>query len=270
MILTEFRVHASRRCLLDIAGLELPSRGLVGVIGPNGAGKSTLMKALAGVIPHDGQKSLEGGWPDPAGIGYLPQDFTVSAAMSVAECVLLGRRERLGWWITARDRAEVARVLAHLDLGALAGARMDRLSGGQQQRVLLAQKLLRDPRLLILDEPTSALDLHHQLEVLTHLQRLSRDRLVLVSLHDLTLVGRFAEQVVLIEQGAVRTAGQPKIVLHSMHLDHVYAIDSQILSDRNNAPVVIAHRPEERHPEDGNDGDIRQCNKHSQLTLLRP
>ena len=122
MILTDFRVHAGRRCLLDIAGLELPPHGLVGVIGPNGAGKSTLMKALAGVIPHDGQKSLDQGWPEPAGIGYLPQDFTVIAAMSVAECVLLGRRERLGWWITERDRAEVARVLAQLGLGALAGA----------------------------------------------------------------------------------------------------------------------------------------------------
>lgn len=270
MILTEFRVHAGRRCLLDIAGLELPSHGLICVIGPNGAGKSTLLKALAGVIPHDGQKSLEGGWPDPAGIGYLPQDFTVSAAMSVAECVLLGRRERLGWWITAHDRAEVARVLAQLGLEALAGARMDRLSGGQQQRVLLAQKLLRDPRLLILDEPTSALDLHHQLEVLTHLRQLARDRLVIVSLHDLTLAGRFAEQVILIEQGTVRTSGLPQAVLHPDHLDPVYAIDSQILPDRSGAPVVVAHRTAERRSVVACKRDGPRSGQGSQRPVLHP
>lgn len=264
MILKDFRVHAGRRCLLDITGLELPSRGLVAIIGPNGAGKSTLLKALAGVIPHEGQKSLDQGWPDPSRIGYLPQDFTVNAAMSVAECVLLGRRERLGWWITARDRAEVTRVLARLDLASLAGARMDRLSGGQQQRVLLAQRLLRDPRLLILDEPTSALDLHHQLEVLTHLRQLSEDRLVIVSLHDLTLAGRFAAQVVLIEDGAVRIAGSPETVLRSSHLDHVYAIDSQILTDRSGAPVVIANRPEERRSDTGRNCSELRTDKGAQ------
>ncbi|SDE75367.1 iron complex transport system ATP-binding protein [Salipiger thiooxidans] len=248
MILREFRVWAGRRCLLDIPGLELPSRGLVAVIGPNGAGKSTLLKALAGVIPHDGDKLLDEGWPVPSRIGYLPQDFTVSAAMTVAECVLLGRRERLGWWITAHDRAEVARVLARMDLSELAGARMDRLSGGQQQRVLLAQRLLRDPRLLILDEPTSALDLHHQLKVLSHLRQLSKERLVIAALHDLTLAGRFAERIVLIEGGTLGVAGAPGDVLQSVHLDHVYSIDSQIMADRCGAPVVIAHHAEEHQP----------------------
>ena len=155
---------------------------------------------------------------------------------------MLGRRERLGWRITAHDRAEVARVLALLDLSALATARMDRLSGGQQQRVLLAQRLLRNPRLLILDEPTSALDLHHQLEVLSQLRTLAQDILVIAALHDLTLAGRFADHLVLIDNGRLAAASAPDQVLVPDRLDPVYGIRSELISDCHNSPVVVAHR----------------------------
>ncbi|MCI5112440.1 MAG: ABC transporter ATP-binding protein [Marivita sp.] len=242
LILSDFTVRAGRKCLLHIDSLTLPSTGLVGVIGPNGAGKSTLLRALAGLVPHGGTKHLEGAWPQPSQIGFLPQGFAVSAAMTVAECVLLGRRERLGWRITADDRTEVARVLALLDLSVLATARMDRLSGGQQQRVLLAQRLLRNPRLLILDEPTSALDLHHQLEVLNHLRTLAQDILVIAALHDLTLAGRFTDHLVLINNGRLGAASAPGQVLVANCLDPVYSIRSELLPDRHNSPVVVAHR----------------------------
>lgn len=242
LILNDFTVHAGRRRLLDISCLTLPATGLVGVIGPNGAGKSTLLKALAGIIPHAGRKTLDGIWPDAAKIAYLPQDFTVSASLSVAECVLLGRRERLSWRITIQDRAEVQRVLSMLDLTHLTDTRIDRLSGGQQQRVLLAQRLLRDPRLMILDEPTSALDLHHQLEVLTRLKALSQDILVIAALHDLTLAGRFADHLVLIERGRLKASDRPEAVLTGDILDPVYAIRSEVFHDRARNPVVVAHR----------------------------
>jgi iron complex transport system ATP-binding protein len=242
LALNNFTVHAGRHCLLQIDSLTLPSTGLFGVIGPNGAGKSTLLRALAGLVPHGGSKRLDGGWPEASRIGFLPQNFAVSASMSVAECVLLGRRERLGWRISAHDRSEVARVLALLDLSALATARMDRLSGGQQQRVLLAQRLLRDPRLLILDEPTSALDLHHQLQVLSHLRTLAQDILVIAALHDLTLAGRFADHLVLIANGRLGAASTPDRVLLPSCLDPVYAIRSELLPDRDNSPVVVAHQ----------------------------
>lgn len=242
LILSAFTIHAGRKCLLQIDSLTLPPKGLVGVIGPNGAGKSTLLRALAGLVTHGGIKRLEGAWPQPSQIGFLPQGFAVSAAMTVAECVLLGRRERLGWRITAHDRAEVARVLALLDLSALATARMDRLSGGQQQRVLLAQRLLRNPRLLILDEPTSALDLHHQLEVLSQLRTLAQDILVIAALHDLALAGRFADHLVLIDNGRLAAASAPDQVLVPGRLDPVYGIRSELISDCHNSPVVVAHR----------------------------
>lgn len=242
LILDGFTVDAARRRLLRIDTLRLPSTGLVAVIGPNGAGKSTLLKALAGVIAYVGNRSLDGAWPAPERIGFMPQDFAVSAAMSVADCVLLGRREQLGWRITAQDRAEVARALAVLKLDALSDRRMDRLSGGQQQRVLLAQRLIRDPRVLILDEPTSALDLHHQLEVLDHLRALSATRLILAALHDLTLAARYADHIVFLENGGLVMAGTTADVLQTPCLNRAYRIDSEVLQDRTGNAVIVAHR----------------------------
>ncbi|TDK42382.1 ABC transporter ATP-binding protein [Antarcticimicrobium luteum] len=242
LILTDFSVHAGQRRLLHLPELALPATGLIGIIGPNGAGKSTLLHAMAGLVAHAGTKTLDDGWPAPARIGFLPQNFAVSAAISVAECVLLGRREQLGWRVTTRDRAEVARALEMLDLSHLAGIRMDCLSGGQQQRVLLAQRLLRHPRLLLLDEPTSALDMRHQLEVLTRLKSLSQGMLVIAALHDLTLAGRFADHLVLLEAGTLKVSAHPSKALAPGVLNPVYGIHSELLLDQSNHLVVVAHR----------------------------
>lgn len=241
--LRDFTVTLRRRSVLRIDRLDLCAGGFIGVVGPNGAGKSTFLRALAGLLPHGGDKRLDGGWPEARRIGFLPQNFAVQAALSVAECVLLGRREDLGWRVTPQDRAEVDRALARFGLSHLADRRMDALSGGQQQLILLAQRMSRAPRLLILDEPTSALDLHHQIEALTHLKQVAENGvLVIAALHDLTLAGRFADRLVLIDEGRLRASGPARHVLSQPVLDPVYRIASEYLSDRCGNPVIVPHR----------------------------
>lgn len=252
LTLTDFSVTLGRRERLRIDRLNLPVVGFVGLVGPNGAGKSTLLKALAGVLPHHGTKTLGACWPRADQIGFMPQDFMVNAPLSVAECVLLGRREQLGWRISRKDQDDVDAALAAFGLSALAGERMDNLSGGQQQLVLLAQRLSRNPRLLILDEPTSALDLHRQIEVLTHLKATrARGLLVIAALHDLTLAARFADCLVMIENGRIRAVGSASEVLSHEVLDPVYSISSECLHDRDGNPVIVPHR---ESPFTGNGG----------------
>jgi iron complex transport system ATP-binding protein len=121
---------------------------------------------------------------------------------------------------------------------------MDSLSGGQQQLVLLAQRLSRAPRLLVLDEPTSALDLHHQLEVLSHLRHHAdtSGTLVLAALHDLSLAGRFADSLVLINRGRIEASGPAGEVFGGGRLDPVYRIETELLTSRDRHAVVIPHR----------------------------
>lgn len=243
MVLTlqDFGVLRGGRAVIRPSAARLPATGLVAVVGPNGAGKSSLLMAMAGLAPHSGRMRLDDAPVPPARIGFLPQAFMVRARLSVEDCVLLGRREDLGLRVRPQQREAARQALAALGLQDLAPRPMDTLSGGQQQLVLIAQRLMRAPRLLILDEPTSALDLHHQIEVLTHLRALSRDILILAALHDLTLAARFAQAVVMIDDGHL-IAGPPEEVLAMAPIRAAWRIDPEFLTDRAGARVIVPHR----------------------------
>lgn len=243
LILNKLEVSRRGKTILHSITASLPSQGVIGIIGPNGAGKSTLLQTLAGLLSHQGSKILNGAWPSSDKIGFMPQHFSVKSRLSVAECILLGRREQLGWRLTSQDKHEVQRILAEFNLSHLANHRMDQLSGGQQQRVLLAQRLSRQPRLLILDEPTSALDLRYQLDIFAHLQDYCRktNALVIISLHDLNLAGRFSNHLVMLHGGKIHQSGLPQAVLQPEQLKRVYQVNADILQSSDGNQVIIPH-----------------------------
>jgi iron complex transport system ATP-binding protein len=216
---------------------------MLGVIGPNGAGKSTLLGSLAGIGAERAQVDWQGNPLPLSGIGYLPQAFRIEAGLSVLECVLLGRREVLGWRIGRAEIAAAETVLAEVGLAHLAQRAIDTLSGGQQQMVLLAQRLLRAPALMVLDEPTSALDLHHQLAILRRTQAFARDRgaVVVMALHDLTLAARFCDRLILLKRGRVVGTGAPGAVLSADSIADCWQITPEILWTRDAAPVIVPH-----------------------------
>ena len=174
------------------------------------------------------------------GVAMVYQQFINYPSMTVYNNIASPMR-LLGKSKTEIDHA-VRKAADLMQLSGMLDRKPLELSGGQQQRVLLAQRLIRDPRLLILDEPTSALDLHHQLEVLEQLQRLAQSRLVLAALHDLTFAARYADQTVFLETGRRAVAGPTSQVLRSPCLDRAYHIDSEILRDRDGGPVFVAHQ----------------------------
>src|ERR1019366_8066539 len=146
----------------------------VAVLGPNGAGKSTLIKAILGMVPlAEGSVTVLGGSPGSTGrdIGYLPQrrNFDPSLRIRGIDVVRLGSDgDRWGLPIPggarlfADRRAQSRRVDEVIELvGASSYAHRPicEVSGGEQQRLLIAQALVRRPRLLLLDEPLDSLDL---------------------------------------------------------------------------------------------------------------
>lgn len=232
-----------RREVLAPTSFSLPPGTVAGVVGPNGAGKSTLLLAIAGLIPARGTVTWRGRALHPRQVGFLPQAFAVRSRLSVQECVLLGLREGLGWRVPPEQMAAARRMLVRLGLSSLADRPMEALSGGQQQLVLLAQRLLRQPLLLILDEPTSALDLHHQLQVLRHVRAHAADTggVVLVALHDLTMADRFCDQLLLVEAGNLVAADTPAEVLNEPQVGRTWRIGVEILATREGCPVVVPH-----------------------------
>ena len=94
-------------------------------------------------------------------------------------------------------------MLDRLDLTPFSNRAVDSLSCGARQRVVVARALLHEPPVLVLDEPMSFLDLGHQLEVLELVAELraERDLTVIGSLHDLSVVGQFADRIAVLDTG---------------------------------------------------------------------
>ena len=218
---------AEGRTLLRDVSFELAPGTLLAVIGPNGAGKTTLARLLCGVrTPDAGEVELRG---KPLAqlsrrevarqIAVVPQELGLDFPFRVREMVAMGRAPHLGALARERpsDAAAVERALGELGLAPLAERSFPTLSGGEKQRVLLARARAQESDLLLLDEPTAHMDLGHRLHAFEWLRGwLGADptrRAALVVTHELELAARFADAVLLLDQGCVAAAGPPDEVL---------------------------------------------------------
>lgn len=229
--------------VLERTSFVLAAGSMIGVVGPNGAGKSTLLRAIAG-LSQESVAVRRGGEPlAQRAIGFLPQAFFVASTLSVTDCILLGRREDLGWRVPVRARDEARCLLHRFGLAELGGRPMCSLSGGQQQRVLLVQRLFRNPDLLLLDEPTSALDLHHQLSALSMIRDHARETgmAVMAALHDLTLAARFCDRILVLAGGAAVRDDRPAAALASGLIEDHWNVAPEFLKARDGGLVVVPH-----------------------------
>ncbi len=225
---SQLTVELGGRPVLQDLDLEITSGQWLGLIGPNGAGKSTLLRAIAGLVDYDGEVVVgDGRRPRATDVAIVAQNPLIPTEMTVSEYVLIGRTAHLGWLAreSRRDRAVVADVLERLELSSFAGRPMSALSGGETQRVVIARSLAQQAPILLLDEPTSALDIGHQAGVLELVDGLRRaDQLTVVAvMHDLTTAARFAERLVLLDQGRIMVDGPPERTLDAEMLSRTYA-----------------------------------------------
>ena len=243
--------YAGRPVLQDVS-FQLPAGQILGVIGPNGAGKTTLIRALSGVLPLAGGQVLVSARDLAAlkpgerarQVAVVPQARNLPPAFTGWELVLLGRTAHLNW-LGQTSRQDEERVQAALELaraGDLAGRRVGDLSGGEQQRLLLARALAQEAPLLLLDEPTTHLDLQYQIGLLDEIRQLVQQRglTVVVALHDLNLVSRYADHVALLVEGRLRAFGSPLEVLNPELLCQVYRLPLQVLQGSvSGRPVIL-------------------------------
>jgi zinc/manganese transport system ATP-binding protein len=223
----------------------------VAVLGPNGAGKSTLVKAILGLLPlASGTASVLGRPPGQANprIGYLPQrhGFDAGTRIRGVDLVQLGL-DGSRWgvpvpWTSSRRRA-AARVTEVIELvGATAYARrpIGELSGGEQQRLLIAQALVRRPKLLLLDEPLDSLDLPNQTTVAALLRRICVQEQVTVMLvaHDINPIVAYLDRVIYLAGGNA-AEGAPEHVITSETLSGLYGAPIEVLRASDGRLVVV-------------------------------
>lgn len=182
----------------------------IGIIGPNGSGKSTLLKLMMGMItPQKGKVSLFGKAPEEASsqIGYVPQKQKVDPLfpLSVLDLVLTGTLSNKNWFgfYRKQDREKAFEVLELLGLKDKTYAPFSTLSGGQAQRALIARALASDPKILLLDEPTANVDQEAQLQILSLLKQLQKDRLIVMVTHHLEVAVREMETILCMQDGGL-------------------------------------------------------------------
>lgn len=254
---TGVEVTVGRTRLVGPADLTVGTGDWVNIIGPNGAGKTSLLRALCGLLPTTGRIELAGRALGDMNrrersriIGYVPQQPTMPAGMTVEQYVLLGRSPHLGPLGVegAVDFDAVHRALGRLDLARLATRTVDTLSGGERQRANLARALAQEPSLLLLDEPTTALDIGHQQEVLELIdeQRRELGLTVVSTMHDLTLAARYGDNLVLLADGVPVADGPPVQVLTGPHLSTHYGAHVDVI-EHGGSLVVVPIRPSHPH-----------------------
>ncbi len=228
------RVRRGGRVVVDDVSFTAPFGGVLAVLGPNGAGKSSLLKALAGVVPFEGDIRLSG--HRARGLraderarlaAYVPQQSELRSPLTVASVVAQGRyAHHIGRVRAASaDEDAVARALRLTDTERLASRPFPALSHGERQRVLLARAIATEARILLLDEPSSALDVGHALRLYALLRRLAADGYcVVVVLHPLAEALDWTDAAVLMDRGRIRQQGETRDVIRPGAVESIYDV----------------------------------------------
>ncbi len=195
--------------------LSVPWRGGVAILGRNGAGKTTLMKAIVGELPVRGG-SIQFNGHDVGtlpteqrirrGIGYVPQEHSVFAKLSVRDNLAVGA-------LTNRDSQAVNRVL---EIFPKLGQRLDQfagtLSGGERKMLAIGRAMLSDPKVLLLDEPTEGVWIGVIEEITERLIVLAKEIAVVIVEQHLDLALRVAKQAYVLDRGTVAMVGEAAVI----------------------------------------------------------
>jgi ABC-type oligopeptide transport system ATPase subunit len=233
---------------VDGVSFDLESGGIVGLVGESGCGKSSLGRAILGLVPlAAGEIQWRGQRIDTLPrrsfrplrreLQLVFQDPTASLdpRMTIAESVAEPLRALVPELSAAGRVARVESILAEVGLaGELTGRFPHQLSGGQLQRAGIARALAVDPAFLVCDEPVSALDVSVQGQIVNLLARIRRERglACLFISHNLAIVARLAERILVMHRGRIVESGPREEILAAprhpytrMLLDSVPEID---------------------------------------------
>lgn len=234
LVASGITVTRGTRRIVDSADLTLNAGELTILAGPNGAGKTTLARAMAGLIAADGSIAFDGAslhtLPPRVrarAISYLPQGHEFHWPMRVDSIVALGREPHADPFsqTSAKDRVAIERAMEATDVGQFSARLITTLSGGERARVAIARALATEASVLIADEPTASLDERHQLIVMDLLQRIAHQgAAVLAIIHDLALAMRFADRVVIMNEGRIVANNTPLLALTPDRIADVFGI----------------------------------------------
>lgn len=212
---------------------------IVGIAGPNGSGKTTLLKTIYGAQrTTGGTVSIEG---EPLArlrtrqvarkLAVVSQFEGSGERMRVTDLVMLGRapHRRDIESYSRQDHQIVADALAAVGLSGIADRYVHTLSGGERQRILIARALAQRCDLVLMDEPTNHLDVRYQHQIMTLVRELVQTAVIV--LHDLNIVSRYCDDVLVMKRGELVAAGSPSEVLTAELISEIWETRALAVDD---------------------------------------
>ena len=216
--------------LVQPTSLSVNAGEAVGIIGLNGAGKSTLMKAIIGLIPHQGFSNISSqSFEDRARLcAWVPQTREIVWDVSVETLLgftLRNFRDRNELNVNSSDKIHftIRDALLATNTSKLNNRNIGSLSGGELTSVLIARALVQQTSTIFLDEPLASLDPIQKISVLSLIQELSKTGItVIASLHDIEIAQSYFSRFIGIKAGKVVADGSPNSLLDKKHFKEIF------------------------------------------------
>ncbi|MBU1143633.1 MAG: ATP-binding cassette domain-containing protein [Firmicutes bacterium] len=207
---------------LNGVSLDFKNNEFVAILGASGSGKTTMLNIIGGLDRYtsgdlliDGKSTKEfkdADWDAyrNATIGFVFQTYNLISHLSVLDNVEMALRLS---GVNAKERKERAsKVLIEVGLKDHLTKRPNQLSGGQMQRVAIARALVNNPKILLADEPTGALDSVTSVQIMKLIQKISKDRLVIMVTHNSEIANQFSDRIVRLVDGVVVEDTKPAFI----------------------------------------------------------
>jgi iron complex transport system ATP-binding protein len=242
-----------------LKGIDIEAkRGeFIGLLGPNGSGKTTLMRCINKVLStHEGSINLLDKDVKSLTISEIskicttvPADVPTEFALSVKEFVALGRSPHVVnlWWEKQEDLDIIERAMWTFGISQYSKRRLSELSSGERARVLLAKGVVQEPQVMLVDEPSAHLDIKYKVQVMEMLRDLSRKGItVLMASHDVNLVTRYCDKVLLLGRGKILDYGLPKEVVTESAMKEIFDVDVKIVNVDNYVYILPMSPPDNK------------------------